>query len=100
MNVNTVSQNGVLIRLTQERWEHIINGHSELSSYQTEILETIRYPERILEGNKMELLAIKQVTSGKYLVVVYRELLDDGFIITAYLTRRLHSLTKRKQLWP
>ena len=48
----------------------------------------------------MELLAIKQVASGKYLVVVYRELLNDGFIITAYFTRRLRSLAKRKQLWP
>ena len=34
------------------------------------------------------------------MVVVYRELLNDGFIITAYLTRRLRSLAKRKQLWP
>jgi hypothetical protein len=39
------------------------------------------------------------IVSRKYLIVVYRELLDDGFIITAYLTRRLRSLTKREQLW-
>jgi hypothetical protein len=62
-------------------------------------LETIRYPERILGGNHQELLAVKQIVSGKYLIVVYRELLEDGFIITAYLTRRLRELTKRKQLW-
>ena len=100
MNLNTTSQNGILIRFTTERWEHIIKGHSELETYQVEILETIRYPERILEGNNMELLAIKEVVSGKYLVFVYREFLNDGFIITAYLTRRLRSLAKRKQLWP
>jgi hypothetical protein len=63
-------------------------------------LETIRYPERILGGNHQELLAVKQIVSGKYLIVVYRELLEDGFLITAYLTRRLRELTKRKQLWP
>jgi hypothetical protein len=25
---------------------------------------------------------------------------EDGFIITAFLTRRIHSLEKREQLWP
>ena len=34
------------------------------------------------------------------MVVVYRELKDDGFIITAFVTRRVRSLAKRKQLWP
>ncbi|MCA2709905.1 MAG: hypothetical protein IM473_04875 [Microcystis sp. M015S2] len=100
MNLHTTSQNGVLIRLTEERWKHIISGHSELVSYQAEILETIRHPEKILVGNQQELLAVKQIVSGKYLIVVYRELLDEGFIITAYLTRRLRELTKRKQIWP
>jgi hypothetical protein len=45
-------------------------------------------------------LAVKQIVSGKYLIVVYRELLDEEFIITAYLTRLLRELTKRKQIWP
>ncbi|MGB5768866.1 MAG: hypothetical protein WBM32_03200 [Crocosphaera sp.] len=65
-----------------------------------EVLTTIENPDKILEGNQNELLAIKEIITGKYLVVVYRELLNDGFIITAYLTRRLRSLAKRKQLWP
>ncbi len=51
MNLYATSQNGVLIRLTEERWKHIISGHSELVSYQAEILETIRHPEKILVGN-------------------------------------------------
>jgi hypothetical protein len=63
-------------------------------------LETIRYPEKILVGNHQELLAVKQIVSGKYLIVVYQELSDGGFIITAYLTRRLRELTKRQQIWP
>jgi len=68
MNLYATSQNGVLIRLTEERWKHIISGHSELVSYQAEILETIRYPEKILVGNHQELLAVKQIVSGKYLI--------------------------------
>ncbi len=100
MSINVISKNGILIRLTEERWNHIINNHTELISYKSELLKTIRDPEKILEGNQTELLAIKQIITGKYLVVVYRELVNDGFIITAYLTRRLRSLKKRKQLWP
>ena len=100
MNLYATSQNGVLIRLTEERWKHIITGHSELVSYQAEILATIRYPEKILVGNHQELLAVKQIVSGKYLIVIYRELSEGGFIITAYLTRRLRELTKRQQIWP
>ncbi len=97
---NKISKNGILIRLTEERWNHIINNHSELIDYQSEILITIENPDKILEGSQNELLAIKEIITGKYIVVVYRELLNDGFIITAYLTRRLRSLAKRKQLWP
>ena len=100
MSINVISKNGILIRLTEDRWNHIINNHSELIDYQSEVLTTIQYPEKISEGNKNELLAIKEITTGKYLVVVYLELLNDGFIITAYLTRRLRSLAKRTQLWP
>jgi hypothetical protein len=37
---------------------------------------------------------------GKLLVVVYREAGGDGFVITAFLTRRLSQLDRRKQIWP
>jgi len=37
------------------------------------------------------------VSENKYLVVVYKELEDDGFVITAYFTRRLAKW--RKTLW-
>jgi hypothetical protein len=47
-----------------------------------------------------ELIAIREQEEGKHLVVVYREHADDGFIITAFLTRRVRSLDKRRQVWP
>lgn len=37
--------------------------------------------------------------SGKYLVVVFRETDDDGFVITAYFTSKIEKLTNRKILW-
>src|SRR3989344_1851286 len=100
MNITAPSKNGTTIRLTDERWTHIAEEHGELGGMRAEVLETISKPERILAGGEGELLALREVKTGKYLVVVYRELGDDGFIITAFLTRRIRSLAKRKQLWP
>ncbi len=94
------SKNGIPVRLTDERWAHIAEEHGELASMRSEVLETVSQPERILKGGDGELLALREREPGKFLVVVYRELVDDGFVITAFLTRRVRSLAKRKQLWP
>jgi hypothetical protein len=94
------SKNRVPIRLTDERWIPISEEHAELAGYRLEVLETVALPDRILKGSGGELLAIKAQPDGKQLVVVYRELSDEGFIITAFLTRRITMLEKRMQLWP
>ena len=94
------SKNNVLIKLTGERWAHITEEHCELAGMRLEILETIENPERVLTGGAGELLAVREISSGKHLVVVYRELQEDGFIITAFLTSKTISLNRRKQLWP
>jgi len=98
--MNAISKNGVAIRLPDERWAHIIEEHCELAGLRLNILETIENPTRILAGNAGELLAIGEIEAGKFLVVIYRELQNDGFVITAFATRKENSLSKRKQLWP
>ena len=100
MSATAISKNRSTIRLTDERWAHIAEEHGELASLHTEVLDTVSRPERVLAGGEGELLAVREIEPGKYMVVVYRELGDDGFIITAFLTRRTRSLAKRKQLWP
>ncbi len=95
-----VSKHGVPIRLTDERWSHIVEEHCELAGLRLEVLETVAYPARILEGGEGERLAVREIEPGKALVVVYRELQGDGFVITAFLTRRVQSLERRNQLWP
>ena len=90
----------VSIRLTDERWAHITEEHSELAGLKFEVLETIEKPEKVFLGNDGEHLAARPIGLGKWVVVVYREKSDDGFVITAFLTRRIRSLQKRKQLWP
>jgi len=94
------SKNNVFIRLTDERWAHITEEHCELAGMLLEILETIENPERVLTGGAGELLAVREISSGKHLVVAYRELEEDGLIITAFLTSKTISLNRRKQLWP
>ncbi|MBI3988437.1 MAG: hypothetical protein HY347_02340 [candidate division NC10 bacterium] len=95
------SKNGVPIRLTGERWLHITEEHSEMAGYYFEVLESVQEPLAIYEGKAAELLATKQVEPGKYLVVVYKEVSkEDGFIITAFLTRRIEQIERRTQLWP
>lgn len=79
------SVNGVPIRLTYERWFHIIENHDDLASYYFEVLETVESPDFIIKGNKGSLKATKNMGKDKWLVVIYREVSrTDGFIITAY----------------
>ena len=94
------SKKGVLNRLTDERWAHITEEHCELAGLRLEVPETVANPSRVLAGGEGALLSIREISRGKYLVVVYRELEDDGFIITAFLTTKTKALNRRIQLWP
>ena len=94
------SKNDVPIRLTEERWFHITEEHSEMAGYYFEVLETVQEPEAIYEGNAEELFAIKEFEPGKYIVVVYKEVSEkDGFVITAFLTRRIKQIERKTKLW-
>lgn len=98
---NTVTSiNDIQIRLPDERWSHISTEHQELTDARTQVLDAIAHPDQILAGTKGELLAIKSWTRDKWLIVVYRENKQDGFIITAFLTSQKRIFGRRKQLWP
>ena len=95
------SKNNVTIRLTEERWLHITEEHSELAGYYFEVLETIETPEEIYQGMSSECIAIKEIEEKKYIVVIYKEIdKNDGFIITAFLTRKKKQFERRIKLWP
>ena len=95
------SRNGVPIRLTEERWTHIIEEHGELLDCQSDVLQTVQEAVQVFEGANGEFLAARPLDSNRVLVVVYRELkTNDGFVITAFITKRLTSLAKRKLIWP
>jgi hypothetical protein len=94
------SKNSVPIRLPEERWFHITEEHSEMAGYYFEVLEAVEEPEAIYEGKSGECIAVKEVDRDKYIVVVYREVSEeDGFIITAFLTRRKAQLERKRKIW-
>ncbi len=94
------SKNNISIRLTEERWFHSTEEHSEMAGYYFEVLETVEEPEAIFEGKAGECIAVREVEKGKYVVVVYRELSkEDGFVVTAFLTRRKKQLERRRKIW-
>ncbi len=85
-----ISINRVPIRLTEERWSHIVDAHDEMAGYFDDCLQVIEEPDLILAGHRGSLKAVKGYGRDRYLVVVYREVAeDDGFVITAYFLRKI-----------
>ncbi|MBE7549324.1 hypothetical protein KsCSTR_29940 [Candidatus Kuenenia stuttgartiensis] len=84
------SINGVPIRLTDERWVHIVENHDDLAGYYDEVLNTIESPDYVVKGYAQALIALKESGENRFLAVVYKETSnDDGFIITAYFTSKI-----------
>lgn len=96
----TAAVSGCPIRLTDERWSHICEEHNELAGLKYEVLVTVAHPDSVRAGNHGERLAVREIANGKQLIAVYRENNDDGFIITAFVTKRVRSIEKRRQIWP
>ena len=47
----TQSLDGVPIHLTTERWEHICRRHPDMRAQHARVLETVRNPAELLEGD-------------------------------------------------
>jgi hypothetical protein len=96
------SCNGIPIRLTKERWQHILYRHPEMENQLERVLETLEEPDGIQKGDFGELLAIRLYSetplTRKYLVVVYREISsEDGFVLTAYFV--VSPSARRVTIW-
>ena len=96
---STISRNGIVIRLTEERWKHICMMHPSLANKQSKVLNFIKNPDYILKGGARELLAVSALPKRGYIVVVYKELFSDGFIITAFETTDKLWLFKKEIVW-
>lgn len=56
---SSLSLNGVAVRLTAERWWHIVENHDELAGYAEDVLETIENLQLILRGHAGSLVAVR-----------------------------------------
>ncbi len=84
------SVNEVPIRLTAERWEHIVSNKPYMEAYYDRMLDAIEQPAWVLRGYAGSLIAVSPVARQRYLHVIYREISqDDGFIITAFIARKV-----------
>ena len=80
-----ISKNGVPIRLTEERWFHIVETHDEMAGRYDEVLAAIEVPDYIIQGYGDALAALKAIGKKK-------------FIITAFLTSKVR-IEKEVVLW-
>ena len=98
-----ISKRGVRVRLTHERWSHIVESHDYLAGHLDLVVETVSDPDCVVTGFKDELLAVKHydetAIGAKHVVVVYKEQGQDGFIITAFMTSKIDKLLKRGTQW-
>lgn len=90
------SIDNVPIRLTDERWEHILDEHPNMSGFYEKILSAVGYPEFITRGQRGVKIAVVNLGRRRWLHVLYRETnQNDGFIITSFIA----SILKRQKLY-
>lgn len=92
------SVNGVPIRLTAERWTHVVEARDELAGRMDDVLGAIEEPDWVTRGYHGALVAWKAHGRKRYLAVIYRELSrSDGLVITAFVTTKAR---KKNKVWP
>ena|ERR1700733_13917309 len=83
------SVTGVPIRLPEKRWLHIVETRDELADKSAEVLDAVESPDWVTKGYRGSLVAWKGYGRRGYLGVIYKELgPEDGFIITAFFTKK------------
>ena len=93
---------GRLVRLTEERLAHIL-GHPEMAGFRAEIERTLRHPQMVVRSrtdpvaNLCYRFYAQTPVGGKWLCVVVKYLVDDAFVLTAYLTDKIKA---GDVLWP
>jgi hypothetical protein len=99
MDVAT-SINGVPIRLTDERWQHIITNRNNLRRLKPEVPRTISDPDTVFQWVDRSSVAHSAGIMGKTMVVVYGQVSDaDGFVITAWLTSKPQKAGRGTVVW-
>lgn len=86
---------GRIIRLSDERLDHLETEHPEMVSQLERISETLAYPERVVRSKtdtSVELFYKHYPTtpvSENFLCIVVNTFRDENFVVTAYYTDRI-----------
>lgn len=96
-----VAYNGKRIRLTDVQKRHIDFFHPEALKKDEMLMETIETPDIVTIGGRSDTRILYRfyettAVSSKYLAVVVKELNQEGFILTSYLTDRIR---RRRVVW-
>jgi len=98
-----ISKNGKELRLTAERWSHIVEAHDYMAGNQDLVFETLENPDYIVGGGQGEFIALKHYKktsiSEKDVVVIYKEKEKEGFVITAFMTSEPGRIIKKGVIW-
>ncbi len=84
---------GRRIRLTNERWEHIVS-HAEMVGQREHIVETLANPDSIIATTSDTSIHVyqkfytKTPVTSKYLPVAVKMLQEDAFVVTAFYSRK------------
>ena len=93
---------GRLIRLSDERLDHLESQHPEMAGQLDRIVNTLADPDRIIRSRtdaSVELFYkyyASTPVSMKFLCIVVKHSNDDNFIITAFFT---DSVKKGEVIW-
>lgn len=83
--ITVESVNGCLLRLSDERIEHI-EDHLYLNI--EKVIDAVEYPDFVIPGKRGSKIAVLNLSKKHWLNVIYKEFIKqkDGFIITAYIS--------------
>ena len=87
------TKDGKIIRLTERQWLHIKQRHPEMANRLNDIEDAIANPTARIQYSEEVTKFYKFIKDGKkykkYIMAAVKILNGDGFVITAYKTRRI-----------
>lgn len=74
------------VRLTEERWRHIVAGHPEMDGLELAVKRVVESPDKRHDGKRpsTEVLYRRNLGPAKWLAVVVAYGEDRGEVLTAY----------------
>ena len=84
------TKDGKLIRLNEKQWSHIKQRHPEMVNRIGDIEDAIVNPTARIQHSDETTKFYKFIKDGKkYIMVAVKILNGEGFVITAYKTKRI-----------